>query len=228
MARETKSPGDKEERSSISERCKDKKEEEITQMADSEEVVQPAESESVLIDAAPAATTETTPEEISIEPVLEQVEPVATPAQNSDTPTPEPEVVSSKPVSAESSGEAVQEQVSSQPEPVALPELTKIPESVKSPTVKEVVKEVFVYKPTLEMMQTLQKKSLEAIQKRRRGKIEKLMAMFEKEEKITSADVQQFLIVSHTTALRYLDTLEQEGRIRQVGKRGGSVHYVRI
>lgn len=108
------------------------------------------------------------------------------------------------------------------------PEFTSVPELTGPASAKEVIKEVFVYKPTLEMMRALQKKSLAAIQQRKRRKIERIMKMFEKKQKITSADVQRVLIVSHNTAGRYLDVLEKEGRIRQVGMKGSSVHYVRI
>ena len=43
--------------------------------------------------------------------------------------------------------------------------------------------------------------------------------------KITNNDVEKLLGVSDATATRYLDALEKEGKIRQVGKRGRFVYY---
>ncbi len=46
-----------------------------------------------------------------------------------------------------------------------------------------------------------------------------------KEAKITNNDVEKLLGVSDATATRYLDELEKQGKVRQVGKTGRSVYY---
>lgn len=46
-----------------------------------------------------------------------------------------------------------------------------------------------------------------------------------KGRKITNDDVEQLLRVSDATATRYLDELEEDGKITQVGKTGKGVHY---
>lgn len=121
------------------------------------------------------------------------------------------------------------ETASSQANPVS--NETSQPTHSPSPTVKKneqpQIKEVFVYKPTKEMMQALQKISLVAIQKRIRKKIEKIMTLFEKRPEITTTEVQMLLIVSHNTAIRYMNVLEKEGRVRQIGRKGSSVHYIK-
>lgn len=46
-----------------------------------------------------------------------------------------------------------------------------------------------------------------------------------KEAKITNNDVEKLLGVSDATATRYLDELEKQGKVKQVGKTGRSVYY---
>ena len=43
--------------------------------------------------------------------------------------------------------------------------------------------------------------------------------------KFTNTDVENLLKVSDATATRYLDELEKEGKIKQVGKTGKYVYY---
>ncbi|MBU0999386.1 winged helix-turn-helix transcriptional regulator [Patescibacteria group bacterium] len=45
-------------------------------------------------------------------------------------------------------------------------------------------------------------------------------------EQITNNDVEKLLGVSDATATRYLDELEKEGKIRQIGTTGQGVYYV--
>lgn len=46
--------------------------------------------------------------------------------------------------------------------------------------------------------------------------------------KFTNADVENLLSVSDATATRYLDELEKEGKVKQVGKTGKHVYYEKI
>ena len=71
-------------------------------------------------------------------------------------------------------------------------------------------------------------KALNAIQFRKRKKLDKVMSLFLKQSKITNDEVEKFLHVSDATATRYLSQLEQEGKIKQVGKTGKGVSYSRI
>lgn len=46
--------------------------------------------------------------------------------------------------------------------------------------------------------------------------------------KFTNADVENLLPVSDATATRYLDELEKEQKIKQVGRTGKHVYYERV
>ncbi|MFA6251548.1 MAG: hypothetical protein WC603_02905 [Candidatus Paceibacterota bacterium] len=67
-----------------------------------------------------------------------------------------------------------------------------------------------------------------AIQSRKRKKLDKIMTLFAKQTKITNDEVEKLLHVSDATATRYLSQLEKEGKIKQNGKIGKSVFYFRI
>lgn len=53
----------------------------------------------------------------------------------------------------------------------------------------------------------------------------KIIELLNEKNKITNNDVEKFLSVSDATATRYLDELEKEGKIKQVGKEGKFVYY---
>lgn len=57
--------------------------------------------------------------------------------------------------------------------------------------------------------------------------ISKLIEFVNKKEKITNNDVERELKVSNATATRYLDELEEIGKIKQVGRTGKSVYYIK-
>ena len=67
-----------------------------------------------------------------------------------------------------------------------------------------------------------------AIQFRKRKKLDKVMSLFLQQPKITNDEVEKFLHVSDATATRYLSQLEKEGKIKQSGKTGKGVSYSRI
>ena len=67
-----------------------------------------------------------------------------------------------------------------------------------------------------------------AIQFRKRKKLDHVMSLFLQQSKITNDEVEKFLHVSDATATRYLSQLEKENKIKQVGKTGKGVSYSRI
>lgn len=71
-------------------------------------------------------------------------------------------------------------------------------------------------------------KARESIQFRKRKKLEKIMELLNKEDKISNSDVTLLLRVSDATATRYLNILQDEGKITQTGKTGHSVFYSKI
>ncbi len=53
----------------------------------------------------------------------------------------------------------------------------------------------------------------------------KILDLFDGKEEMTNNDVEEFLKVSDSTATRYLDELEKEGKIVQIGRQGRFVKY---
>lgn len=58
--------------------------------------------------------------------------------------------------------------------------------------------------------------------------LEKIRGLFDGGGRVANGDVEKLLGVSDATATRYLDELEKEGFIRQVGKTGQHVYYEKI
>ena len=56
----------------------------------------------------------------------------------------------------------------------------------------------------------------------------KIMELLEGKDAITNDDIQKLFGVSDATATRYLDALEKEGKLKQVGKTGKHVYYERV
>ncbi len=59
---------------------------------------------------------------------------------------------------------------------------------------------------------------------------QKILAFFDQEvgKRVGNNDVQKLLMVSDATATRYLEELERESLIRQVGETGHAVYYERV
>ena len=111
------------------------------------------------------------------------------------------------------------------PEQTAQTENSSVNEPVsvipEPPTAQTVVTEPFA-------KLSLLAKAREAIQFRKRKKLEKIMGMFLKQRTVTNDEVEKLLHISDATATRYLEQLEKEGKIKQEGKTGKSVSYSRI
>lgn len=56
---------------------------------------------------------------------------------------------------------------------------------------------------------------------------DKILKLFEGKAEIANNDVQKLLGVSDATATNYLDELEREGHIAQIGKEGRGVKYTK-
>lgn len=68
----------------------------------------------------------------------------------------------------------------------------------------------------------------ETRQEKKREKIDKILTLFSEKTQITNDEAEKLLHVSDATTTRYLDELEKEGRIKQVGKTGKGVVYEKI
>ena len=76
-------------------------------------------------------------------------------------------------------------------------------------------------------MAWLRAKALVTRQRLIRKKLDKIMALFNQHEKITNELIGKNLHIPHRTVSRYLDTLEKEGKIKQVGA-GRNIFYVKV
>ena len=112
---------------------------------------------------------------------------------------------------------------------------TSKPESTEPKTAQTPVSEPLAEQS--EPIQTQSKSSLarqllitarNAIQFRKRKKLDRVMSLFLQQSKITNDEVEKFLHVSDSTATRYLSILEKEGRIKQSGKTGKGVIYTKL
>lgn len=62
-------------------------------------------------------------------------------------------------------------------------------------------------------------------QKKKQTNKRRILALFKTHKKITNNQVEALLAKSDATAERYLDELEHEGKITQIGRTGRSVSY---
>jgi Fic family protein len=73
-----------------------------------------------------------------------------------------------------------------------------------------------------------EKNKREEILENKEENLEKIRGLFGGGGRVVNNDVEKLLGVSDATATRYLDDLEKEKFIRQVGKTGGHVYYEKI
>jgi len=64
--------------------------------------------------------------------------------------------------------------------------------------------------------------------KRKAENKERILEFLREKEKMTNNDIEKLLGVSDATATRYMDELEEEGKVRQIGKTGNAVYYLPI
>ena len=121
-------------------------------------------------------------------------------------------------------------------EPISEPVQTSETQTAQIPGIEPLASEpepikpepVPVIIPNKNKVLELLNKAKNAIQFRKRKKLDKIMTLFLKQSKITNDEVEKFLHVSDATATRYLSQLEKENKIKQTGKTGHSVFYSKI
>lgn len=171
----------------------------------------------------PVIETPSNPEPIP-EPVAEpqniEPAPTAQPVEPLDPePIPEPQPASEpvpEPASTPEPAQASEPAIEPEPQPAPQPEPVSAPEP-------QIIAPVSLISRARELLI----KAREAIQFRKRKKLEKIMSLFLKKQSITNDDVQKLLYVSDATSTRYLKQLETEGRIRRQGV-PGHASYSRI
>lgn len=171
------------------------------------------------VDLAPAPAETATQVPTSAPASLDA--PVAPP----ETPIPDaPAVASPPPVSSPLKGE---EKIGDAP--VVSTEIPKLDESATlsippSPVVTSQTPKSVESAPAIPIITALLIKARAAIQSRKQKKLLKILALIGQKGKVKNADVSRILRCSNATATRYLDELEKQGKVRQVGKRAGSFY----
>ena len=61
--------------------------------------------------------------------------------------------------------------------------------------------------------------------KQKEANKEKILALLREQESVANNDIEKLLGVSDATATRYLNELEQEGKVQQIGVTGRGVGY---
>lgn len=151
--------------------------------------------------------------DISVSLNNDNTENISNPAQNTDNTKPveinETEEISESAQTSETRTAQipVNEPLASEPEPIPVFQVSQ---------------------PKASLARELLVKARNMIQFRKRKKLDRIMTLFLKKSKITNDEVREFLHVSDATAERYLNALEKENKIKQVGKTGHAVLYTRI
>ena len=68
-------------------------------------------------------------------------------------------------------------------------------------------------------------KQIEEQKGEKQENLKKLKGFIEDKEKVTNNDVEEFLGVSNATAERYIEELEKDGLLEQIGQIGQGVYY---
>lgn len=76
-----------------------------------------------------------------------------------------------------------------------------------------------------EIQKAMSKKGREAVQARIAKRKARIMERARREGKVTNDDVEDLFCISDATSRNYLNELEAEGALTQVGTTGRGVHY---
>jgi len=114
-----------------------------------------------------------------------------------------------------------------QPQVAEKEPITPTAQSVEPQTQPQIQTQI-VYKTVPDIIQKLLIKARAKIQERKQKKLDKIMTLFEAKSQITNKDTQKLLRTSRVSAFRYLNMLEKQNKIKQVGNTGKSVFYTKI
>ena len=188
------------------------------------------EPEKTLENQAPVSEPKITPENLEITTTKSTT---SVPAENPTAQIPVSEPLSPEPEPIKPEPEKIPEvkPIETKPEPEKIPEVKPIetkPEPIAKPKPEVIIPAVTILSQTKNIARELLVKARNAIQTRKRKKLNQIMTLFAKRTKITNDEVEKLLHVSDATATRYLNILQKEGKIKQTGKTGKSVFYSKI
>lgn len=75
-------------------------------------------------------------------------------------------------------------------------------------------------------MTKLRQKAHAKIKKQRKNRKQAILNYAIKKGRVTNDEAEQMFCISNSTASRYLDQLEKEGKLKQVGQTGRGVYYI--
>ena len=152
-------------------------------------------------------------------------EPVITETPTEETKPTEPPQ-ETKPVEEISAPVETVEQPATQEIHEEIPEPVSKPETAQNQPQPQIIEKI-VYTTDPNIIQKLLTKARAKIQERKRVKLNKIMSFFVLKPQITNKDVQKLLHARKRTVTRYLEQLEQEQKIIQIGKIGKGVFYTK-
>lgn len=173
--------------------------------------------------------------------------------QGSDSEKPQSEPVESVKVSQEPTEEPIKESVlvTSEPEKVreSTPAVTKAPEQEPEAEKLEIPEEPIIAEPSAQkepavpleqsqpqkseqavtsnknIIKKLLQKAQAKIQTRRQKRLDKILVALQEKSRLSNKDIRKIIRKSRYTIVRYLDILEKQGKVRQVGKIGKHTYY---
>lgn len=179
------------------------------------EVVEPTpiiEETSIPVETTSEERITTTPvEQVEVKPKQEEVSEVVE--------------ISNNEIPVEETQEEVIAEISQTEEAPQVEEIQPQPVQQEQPQTQTVEKIVYQTPPNL--IQNLLNKARAKIQERKRIKLDKIMSLFELNSEISNSNIQNLLRTTKRSATRYLNILEKEQKITQVGNAGRSVKYVK-
>ncbi|MDO8552237.1 MAG: hypothetical protein Q7S01_01755 [bacterium] len=140
------------------------------------------------------------------------VAPPTTPATSPDSTAPVEKSETGHSNILENVGMSVEADLPASPSPA--PTIAENPSASSTPQVESPAP---VIAPVSSALLSLRDKALEAIQFKRRARLEKIIVLAEKKRSIGNDDVEKLLHVSDSTATRYLAALVREGKLQQTG-----------
>jgi hypothetical protein len=145
---------------------------------------------------------------------------VKTKTENRPIETASPEIKNKTEISSETIPET-EEKIETEPK-------IKLKTKLETPTQPESTPQPqIIYKTDPNIIQKLLTKARAKIQERKRKKLDKIMTLFNTKSQITNKDIQKLLRTTKRSSTRYLDLLEQEQKITQIGKTGKAVFYIK-
>lgn len=108
------------------------------------------------------------------------------------------------------------------PQPAELVAPAPMPEALPPVSSEPVQSTPTIQPPIVPSPKSFLSKALEAIQFRKKAKLEKIMKLAQERRSITNDQVEKLLHVSDATATRYLSELVKQRRLKQSGIRGSA------